>query len=98
MGFPNGSAIKGMQGGLAGGHIVESAQPDKLIRIVQIIKLPNELNADRLLCFDKLALEELDQFITPARMQGIHPEFDNRRIGWLAHIRSNSMIQFVSQV
>src|SRR6476469_538942 len=98
MDFPDGPTIKGIQRRLAGGHIVESAQPDKLIGVVQIIKLTRELNTDRLLCFDKFALKELDQFITPAWMEGIHPEFDNRRIGWLAHVRSNPMIQFVSQV
>src|SRR5689334_4966680 len=98
MSFPYRSAIEGMQGRLAGGHIVETAQPDKLIWIVQIIKLTNELNTDSLLRFDKFTLKELDQFVAPTGMKDIHPKFDNRRKCCLVHTRSNSMIQLVSQI
>src|SRR5689334_7006170 len=79
-------------------HIMETAQPDEPVQVIQIVELPEDLDADCFLCFDEFTLEEPDQFIAPARMQGIHPELDDRRIGWLAHTRSNSMIQFVSQV
>ena len=77
---------------------MEAAQPDKAIRVIQIIKLPEDLHSHGLLRFDEFALEEPDQFVAPARVQAVHSELDDRRIRQMAHTRSNSMIQFVSQV
>src|ERR1044071_7337587 len=87
-----------MQRSLACRHLIESSQPDELIRIVQIVKLPDDLNPNGFLCFDKFTLEELDQLIASARMKRISPELDNGGIGGVTHNRSNSMIQLVSQV
>src|SRR5205814_86716 len=98
MRFPDGSTVKRIERLLTRGHIVETAQPDKSIQVIEIVKLTDDLDAHSLLCFDKFTVEEFDQFIAPAWIQCVLPEFDNWRIGGFDHTRSNSMIQLVSQV
>src|SRR5512134_2579998 len=98
MRLPDGPAIRRRQRLCARGHVVESAPPDKLIRVIDVPKLPDDLNSHGFLRFDKFTVEELDQVIPPARVKGVLPEFDDGGMDWSAHARSCSMIQFVSQV
>jgi hypothetical protein len=48
MGFPDGATIKSTQSFCPRRHISETAQPDKPIRVIQIVELPEDLDAD---CF-----------------------------------------------
>jgi hypothetical protein len=79
-------------------HVIEPSQPDKLIRVIKIIKLSDDLNPHNLLRLDKFALKEPDQFITPAWMESVHSQLDDWGIDLSVHVRSNSMTQLVSQV
>ena len=81
MDFPDRSRVKGMESLRPRRHIMETAQPDKPVWIIQVIELPQDVDSDSFLRFDKLALEESDQFIAPARLQCVHPQLDDGGIG-----------------
>ena len=98
MRFPNRSAVKSIQRLCACGHVVESAQPDELIRVIEIPKLTDDLQTHSFLRFDKFAVEEFDQGIAFSGVKRVLPELDDGGMSLLVHTRLNSMIQFVSQV
>src|SRR5262245_34980472 len=91
--LPYWSAVKSIQGLCTCIHVIESAQPDESIWVIQIIKLSDDLHSHCLLRFDKFTVEKFNQFIAPAWMKCVLSEFKDRRIRSTVHTRSNSMIQ-----
>ncbi len=59
-------------------HTREASQPHEAIRVAPIAKLPNQRHARCFLRLDKMALEEVDQDVALAWLQGVLPQFERR--------------------
>jgi hypothetical protein len=76
--LPHRAAVEGAQRLRTRGHVGESAQPDEAVRVVQVAKAAEDGHAQRLLRLDELALEQVDQHISLARVQRVLAELDRR--------------------
>ena len=73
VGAPDGARVERLQRRRAACEVGEPAQPDELIRIVEVAKRPQNSHPERLLRLDELTVEQLDQPLARARLQRVPP-------------------------
>ena len=76
---PDGPTIEALQTLGAAGHVAKPPQPDKSIRVVEIAELADHPHPQGFLALDEFAVEEVDEDITLAWMQGVLAELNNWR-------------------
>ena len=60
-------------------HVRKAAQPDEHVRPVEVAKLTDHRHAGVFLWFDEVAVEQADERVAGAGMQGILAQFDDGR-------------------
>ena len=85
--MPDRAGIEGGQRPLPRFHVVEAAQPDEAVRIVEVAELADDGHALGLLALDEMAVEDVDQRVARAGMQVILAELDDRRESGFASLR-----------
>ena len=61
-------------------HVLKASQPNEAIVLILHAKLPDQGHPDRLLGFQELPFEELDQLVAPPGMQGVVSKLDDRAL------------------
>jgi hypothetical protein len=79
--LPNRAAVEGLQASCSAAHVAKAPDPDESIRLVEVAELADHRHVDRFLCLDELAVEELDQDVSPARMERVLPELEDGAVG-----------------
>src|SRR6185503_338825 len=75
---PDGAAGEAHQRPAALFVIAEPAQPDEVVRAVDVAELADHADAERLLRLHELAVEELDQLVSPAAVQQVLAQLHDR--------------------
>src|SRR5690606_11606451 len=75
---PHRPAVEAGEGGAAGGHVGERAEPNGPARVADVAERADDAGAELLLRLDELPLEQLDQLVPAARVQGVLPQLDDR--------------------
>src|SRR5690606_32696987 len=75
---PHRPAVEAGEGGAAGGHVGERADPHEPVRVADVAERADDAGAELLLRLDELPLEQLDQLVPAARVQGVLPQLDDR--------------------
>src|SRR5688572_3579439 len=86
MRLPDGSAVKRVQRFCARLHVVESAQPDELIWVIEITELTDHLNPNSFLGFHEFTVEELDQVVAFSRVKCVLSKFDDGGVCLCFHV------------
>ncbi len=95
MGPPRRTPVEGLERRLALVHAGKAAQPDEAVRIVEVAEGPEHRAPGRRLRLQELGVEQVDQLVPPAALEGVLTKLDQ---GVSGHDRrSNSMVQLVSQ-
>jgi len=74
--LPDWAAVESSEAGEPRIHVPESPQPDETIGPVGIAKCPDDLHAERVLGFDEVSFEHVDQRVALARVQRVLAELD----------------------
>ncbi|WP_347600804.1 hypothetical protein [Acrocarpospora sp. B8E8] len=75
---PDRSGVEATQRLCPARHVVESAQPDEAVGVVQVPELPQDRHTDGLLGFDELAVEQVDKHVALTGVQRVLPQFNDR--------------------
>jgi hypothetical protein len=76
MRVPDGTVVKGGECLSPRDNIFESPDPNEPVGSIEISELPNYRNPERFLGLDELSIEDLDQSVALAWMQGVLPQLD----------------------
>ncbi len=76
--LPDRPAVEALQRLGAARHVVEAAEPDEPVGVVQVAELPQDGHAHCLLGLDELPVEQLDQYVPLSWAQCVLPQFDDR--------------------
>src|SRR5579872_393654 len=61
-------------------HIRELAEPNEVLRVVEIAVVPDREHAAPLLALDEMTLEECDELLASVRFQDVPSRFDDARV------------------
>ena len=84
----HGPVVEGLKAFGAALHVAESAQPHESIRVIEVAELADHLQAECLLRFDELAIEEIDEDVALAGMQDVLAQLDNRRETYISVVEN----------
>src|SRR5262245_50419756 len=71
---PDRTTIKGLERCRPSWHVVEPPKPNEPVRVVEVAELPHNPDAHGLLGFDELAIEEFDEHVSLALVEGVLPK------------------------
>jgi hypothetical protein len=74
---PHRPAVERLQAVRTRRHVLEPAQPDEAVSMVQVAELADHAHAQCLLRLDEFAIEQLDQHVPLARVQRVLAQLDD---------------------